>query len=143
MTVAAILRDKGDALVSSKPDDLIAEVARLLAQHGIGAVLVLDSAGGIAGILSERDIVRGLARAGAAVLQQRADSLMTRDVVVCSPHDTVQDVMHLMTRRRIRHLPVLEKGRVAGMISIGDVVKRRIADTEMEAEALRHYIARG
>ncbi len=143
MNVALILKDKGGDMVSSKPGDTIATVCRLLAGHGIGAVLVLNPDGGIAGILSERDVVRGLAQHGVTLLERTADSLMTRNVMVCAPADTIQDVMHVMTKRRIRHLPVLDGGKLVGMISIGDVVKRRIADTELEAEALRQYIATG
>jgi CBS domain-containing protein len=143
MTVAAILKEKTGGVISVKPGDSIESVCQLLADKGIGAVLVLRPDGGIAGILSERDIVRGLAMIGTDLLQQSADTIMTRNVMVCSSHDTVQDVMHLMTKRRIRHLPVVDNGRLIGMISIGDVVKRRIAETEMEAEALRQYIATG
>lgn len=143
MSVAMILKDKGGGLVSARPGDTVAAVCRLLAGHGIGAVLVLNPDGGIAGILSERDVVRGLAQHGIALLERTADLLMTRNVMVCSPADTVEDVMHVMTKRRIRHLPVVEEGRLVGMISIGDVVKRRIAATELEAEALRQYIATG
>jgi CBS domain-containing protein len=143
MTVAAILKDKTAGVISVRPDDGIETVCQKLADKGIGAVMVLRGDGGIAGILSERDIVRGLAMIGADLLQQSADTIMTRNVMVCSSHDTIEDVMHLMTKRRIRHLPVVDNGKLTGMISIGDVVKRRIADTEMEAEALRHYIATG
>lgn len=143
MTVAHILKDKSGGVVHARPDDSIGSVCQTLADKGIGAVLVLRPDGSIAGILSERDIVRGLAMIGADLLQQSADSIMTRNVMVCSSRDTIEDVMHLMTKRRIRHLPVVDGGRLAGMISIGDVVKRRIADTQMEAEALRQYIATG
>lgn len=143
MSVAAILKNKSGSIVAAKPKDSVAAVAKLLGTHGIGAVLVLDDGGGIAGILSERDIVRGLAQQGAALLDKEADTIMTRNVMVCSSKDTVQDVMHLMTKRRIRHLPVVDAGKLAGMISIGDVVKHHIAATEMEAEALRQYIATG
>lgn len=143
MTVAAILKDKKPGVIAAKPDDSIEQVCQLLADKGIGAVLVLKPDGGIAGILSERDIVRGLSMIGTDLLQQNADSIMTRNVMVCSSHDTIEDVMHLMTRRRIRHLPVVDEGRLVGMVSIGDVVKRRIAQTEMEAEALKQYIATG
>jgi CBS domain-containing protein len=143
MTVALILKDKAAGVISVRPDDGIETVCQKLADKGIGAVMVLRSDGGIAGILSERDIVRGLAMIGTDLLQQSADTIMTRNVMVCSSHDTVEDVMHLMTKRRIRHLPVVDNGKLIGMISIGDVVKRRIAATEMEAEALRQYIATG
>lgn len=143
MTVAAILKDKKPGVISAKPEDSIEAVCQLLADKGIGAVLVLRADGSIAGILSERDIVRGMAMVGADIMQQSADSIMTKNVMVCSSGDTIEDVMHLMTKRRIRHLPVVDGGKLIGMISIGDVVKRRIADTEMEAEALRQYIATG
>lgn len=143
MTVAAILKDKKPGVIAAKPGDSIEQVCQLLADKGIGAVLVLKPDGGIAGILSERDIVRGLSMIGTDLLQQSADSIMTKNVMVCSSHDTIEDVMHLMTKRRIRHLPVVDEGRLIGMISIGDVVKRRIAQTEMEAEALKQYIATG
>ncbi|WP_430395534.1 CBS domain-containing protein [Ferrovibrio sp.] len=143
MNVAMILKDKGGAMISARPGDTVAAACRLLAGHGIGAVLILNPDGAIAGILSERDVVRGLAQYGAGLLERDVDVLMTRNVMVCSPGDTIEDVMHVMTKRRIRHLPVVEEGRLVGMISIGDVVKRRIADTELEAEALRQYIATG
>ncbi|MBP7064381.1 CBS domain-containing protein [Ferrovibrio sp.] len=143
MNVAMILKEKGGDMVAAKPGDSLAAVCSLLAGHGIGAVLVLNPDGGIAGILSERDVVRGLAQHGGALLERSAESLMTRNVMVCAPADTIEDVMHVMTKRRIRHLPVMAEGKLVGMISIGDVVKRRIADTELEAEALRQYIATG
>ncbi|MEL3891419.1 CBS domain-containing protein [Ferrovibrio sp. MS7] len=143
MNVAMILKDKGGAMISARPGDTVAAACRLLAGHGIGAVLILNPDGAIAGILSERDVVRGLAQYGASLLERDVDVLMTRNVMVCSPGDTIEDVMHVMTKRRIRHLPVVEENRLVGMISIGDVVKRRIADTELEAEALRQYIATG
>lgn len=143
MTVAAILKDKKPGVISASPGDSVESACQLLADKGIGAVLILWPDGGIAGILSERDIVRGMAMVGADILQQSVDSIMTKNVMICSSKDTVEDIMHLMTKRRIRHLPVVDNGRLTGMISIGDVVKRRIADTEMEAEALRQYIATG
>ncbi|MEK9971589.1 MAG: CBS domain-containing protein [Ferrovibrio sp.] len=143
MTVAAILKEKTPGVISVRPDDGIEAVCQKLADKGIGAVMVLRGDGSIAGILSERDIVRGLAMIGTDLLQQSADTIMTRNVMVCSSKDTIEDVMHLMTKRRIRHLPVVDNGKLLGMISIGDVVKRRIAATEMEAEALRQYIATG
>lgn len=143
MNVATILKDKRGGVISVRPGDSIETVCQLLADKGIGAVLVMRPDGGIAGILSERDVVRGLAMIGADLLQQGADTIMTRNVMVCSSHDTIEDIMHLMTKRRIRHLPVVDDGHLTGMISIGDVVKRRIADTELEAEALRQYIATG
>ncbi|WP_341702938.1 CBS domain-containing protein [Ferrovibrio sp.] len=143
MNVAAILREKRGGVIGAKPGDSVEAVCQLLADKGIGAVLVLRPDGSIGGIVSERDIVRGLAMIGTDLLQQSVDSIMTKTVMVCSSHDTIEDIMHLMTKRRIRHLPVVDDGKLTGMISIGDVVKKRIADTEMEAEALRQYIATG
>lgn len=143
MTVAAILKDKKPGVIAAKPGDSVEQVCQLLADKGIGAVLVLRPDGGIAGIVSERDIVRGLSMIGNDLLQQSVDSIMTKNVMVCSSHDTIEDIMHLMTRRRIRHLPVVDDGELVGIVSIGDVVKRRIAQTEMEAEALKQYIATG
>jgi len=139
MHVAAVLKRKGSHVVSITPDQTIAEAVDLLSQKGIGAVLVLDSTGGICGIISERDIVRGLAEQGADAVTQRVDTLMTRDVHPCSPKDTVAAVMTVMTHRRHRHLPVVDEGKLVGIISIGDVVKQRLIDTDLEVETLRGY----
>jgi CBS domain-containing protein len=109
----------------------------------IGAVLVSDDTSdpaGIAGIISERDIIGGLAAHGAAALDMSVDSMMTRDVHVCGPSDTIDEVMSMMTDKRIRHLPVMENNELVGLISIGDVVKNKIAESEEEARALRDYI---
>ena len=139
MHVAAVLKRKGSHVVSIKPDQTIAEAVNLLSQNGIGAAMVLDSTGGICGIISERDIVRGLAEQGADALTQRVDALMARDVHSCSPKNTVTEVMTVMTHRRHRHLPVLDDGKLVGIISIGDVVKQRLIDTDLEIETLRGY----
>lgn len=140
MHVAAVLKRKGTDIVTVRPDDPIAAVARTLAERRIGAALVVDG-GAPAGILSERDIVRGVAKHGSAVLQQPASALMTRDLVTCQPTDTVAQVMAVMSERRIRHLPVMDGERLAGVISIGDVVKARLDDAELEVESLRGYVA--
>jgi CBS domain-containing protein len=141
MHVAAVLKRKGTQVVSIASDRTIAEAVSLLTNHGIGAVLVLDTTGDIHGILSERDIVNGVSRHGADVLTQRVDALMTPDVERCSPHDTIAKVMGVMTERRTRHLAVTEDGRLAGLISIGDVVKQRLIDTNLEVETLRGYVS--
>lgn len=143
MYVHAILKHKGQDVVSAGPTDDVVETARLLNRHRIGAVVVRDADGHVAGILSERDIVRGIAESGAACLGLKVADLMTREVVSCRPDDSIDDIMALMTERRIRHLPVMEDGRLVGVISIGDVVKRRIAEIESEASSLREYIATG
>ncbi|HYD65072.1 CBS domain-containing protein [Azospirillum sp.] len=140
MHVAAVLKRKGTDIVTVRPDEPIAAVARTLAERRIGAALVVDG-GAPAGILSERDIVRGVAKHGSAVLQQPASALMTRDLVTCQPTDTVAQVMAVMSERRIRHLPVMDGERLAGVISIGDVVKARLDDAELEVESLRGYVA--
>src|SRR4030095_10627960 len=105
------------------PGATIAAITRLLAQHRIGAVLVTDEQEQVVGIISERDIVSGLAAHGGGVMQMTVADLMTRDVLRCQPEDTIADIMGVMTARRVRHLPVIEDGRLAGLVSIGDVVK--------------------
>ncbi|MCG8503054.1 MAG: CBS domain-containing protein [Sphingomonadales bacterium] len=142
MTVKHILGDKGSEIISVEETDTVISAIQLLKEKRIGAVLV-KSAGKIAGILSERDIVRALVEEGGGLLQQPVSGLMTRDVVTCAPHESIAEVMSLMTERRIRHLPVVEDDELVGMISIGDVVKQRIAETEQEANALKEYIATG
>lgn len=141
MTVALMLKDKGREIVSIAPDAPIREAARLLAVHRIGALLVLGAKDRIAGMLSERDIVRGLAERGEALLGDAVETLMTKKVITARPGDTVAHVMALMTRHRFRHMPVLDGKRLVGMISIGDVVKFRIEEAVHEAEALKAYIA--
>jgi CBS domain-containing protein len=116
-------------------------VASRLADKRIGAVVVTDRAGRIAGIVSERDVVHALAREGAECLGWPVSEIMTREVLTCAEDDTIDEIMSRMTMRRCRHLPVVASGRLAGIISIGDVVKHHIAEVEMEAMAMRDYIA--
>ncbi len=141
MHVAAVLKRKGNRIVSAAPEDSVAAVTRLLTEHRIGAVLVIDGDGQPVGILSERDVVRAVARDGAGALDRPAADLMTRELITGTPTDTVADMMAVMTQRRIRHVPIVESGRVVGVISIGDVVKARIDDAELEVESLRGYVA--
>jgi CBS domain-containing protein len=140
MHVAAVIKRKGSNVVSISPDKTIAEATKLLTEHRIGAVLVLDGSEGILGIISERDIIRGLAKHGPDALNQKVTALMTRDVQQCSPRDTIAEIMTIMTKRRFRHLPVVDDGKLLGMISIGDVVKQRLDETELEVETLRGYV---
>ena len=140
MTVARIINEKGRDVVTTGPAASLAEVAALLSEKRIGAVLVMDG-DTLLGILSERDIVRGLARHGGEALNKLASDCMTARVVTCRPEDTINDVMQKMTTGRFRHLPVIENGRLAGLVSIGDIVKRRIEEVEREAEQIREYIA--
>ncbi|WP_339633719.1 CBS domain-containing protein [uncultured Sneathiella sp.] len=143
MNVAGILKVKGSDIITASPSDSIEAVANILGEKRIGAVLVVDESGKLCGVLSERDIVRGLSESGNGCLQLAAADLMTSDLVTTTPSDTIDSVMALMTERRIRHLPVLDEGQLAGFISIGDIVKSRMDEVEREAAALRDYIATG
>jgi CBS domain-containing protein len=140
MTVKAILARKGNDIVTIEPTATLAAAAKLLAERRIGAVLVLGIEGRVAGILSERDIVRALAERGAAMLEQRVEQMMTRKVFTCTESDTVGQVMEQMTAGKFRHVPVVDQGRLIGIISIGDVVKYRLHEIENESNALREYI---
>jgi CBS domain-containing protein len=141
MAVAHILRQKGSDVVTVSPSDSVQTIVGLLASHRIGAVVVLDGKGSIAGIVSERDIVRAMASDPAGVMTRTAADIMTAKVMTCEPGDSEADLMQLMTENRIRHLPVVAEGRLAGMISIGDVVKLRMESIEREAEEMKTYIA--
>jgi len=143
MNVASILKHKGRECATIAQDQPVKEAVRLLAEKKIGALVVVDGAGDIAGIVSERDIVANLADGSAELLAAPVSRVMTRDVFTCAPTDTTDQLMAQMTDSRIRHLPVKENGKLAGIISIGDVVKWRIAEVESRAEALREYIATG
>ncbi len=141
MHVAQILKDKGSRVVTTEADATIADAARTLRRERIGAVLVINDDGTPAGILSERDIVRGLADAGAPLLDKHVSDLMTRSLFTCEPSATVEAVMTEMTAGRCRHIPVLEDNVVIGMISIGDVVRARVDTLESESDQLKNYIA--
>jgi CBS domain-containing protein len=142
MQVRHILTVKGSAVVGIAPTATLAEAAALLNEKRIGALLARDDDGGLAGIFSERDVVRALAADGAEALTYEVDRYPTRDVVTCGLGDTVEDLMEMMTRGRFRHVPVLDDdGKLCGLVSIGDVVKNRIAETVREAEELRVYIS--
>ncbi len=143
MNVETILAGKGRDVLTIAPDAVIADAVQLLGAKGIGAVVVSADGKMVAGILSERDIVHGLAEHGGALLDRRVDELMTRDVETCSGRDTDQEVLALMTERRFRHVPVVEDGVLVGIVSIGDVVKSRLDGIASEAEAMRDYISRG
>jgi CBS domain-containing protein len=139
MTVRAILDAKGHNVLNVEPDAKLSAAIKLLSERRIGAVLVM-SQGRIEGILSERDIVRVLGERGAGVMDEPVSAVMTRKVVSCREKDTVSEIMEMMTNGKFRHLPVVEDGKVAGLISIGDVVKWRVGEYEREQEALRDYI---
>ncbi|XWN34213.1 MAG: CBS domain-containing protein [Devosia sp.] len=139
MTVKAILREKGSKVFTMTPTATLAEVAKELSERRIGAVLVMDGET-LHGIISERDIVRAIARAGADALHESADASMTKKVETCGLDDPIDAVMGKMTASRFRHMPVVEEGRLIGLVSIGDVVKRRIDEAVRESEELRAYI---
>ena len=139
MTVRSILDTKGHNILSVEPDAKLSAAVKILGERKIGAVLVMNE-GQLDGILSERDIVRVLGERGAKVLDEPVSSVMTRKVVSCRQSDTVGGIMEMMTIGKFRHLPVIEDGRVVGLISIGDVVKWRVQEYEREQEALRDYI---
>ncbi|NMG41247.1 CBS domain-containing protein [Chelativorans sp. ZYF759] len=141
MTVRDILATKGNDVVTIGPSSTLADAARALAQHRIGAVVVTGPGDQIVGILSERDIVRVIGEQGADALSGAVSEAMSTSVKVCGEHHTVNEVMGIMTRGRFRHLPVERDGRLIGIVSIGDVVKQRIEDVEREAEEIRNYIA--
>lgn len=142
MFVADILKTKGSAVVTAPPSLSVADAARTLADKRIGSILIVDR-GKIAGILSERDIVRALATSGPSCLEGPVSRLMTAKVVTCTPAQTISDVMELMTKGRFRHVPVLDDGEVAGMISIGDVVKWRLEEAQEEVRQMAAYVAGG
>jgi CBS domain-containing protein len=143
MTVAAILATKGTAVITAAPDATLAEAVSVLADKRIGAVVVCDAKGKLRGILSERDVVRAMARDGAAALERPISSYMTTEVQTTDQTEAVPSLMERMTTSRFRHIPVLENGTLAGIVSIGDVVKHRVAEVEAEAHALREYIRAG
>lgn len=143
MTIAAILKHKGHKVVTTDPTALVPEVAAKLTAHRIGAVLVVDRADQLLGILSERDIVNSVATNGVRTLEMTAGQLMTRAVHLAHPTMTVEEAMRKMTLGRIRHLPVIDQGTVVGLVSIGDVVKARIMWQEAEVDSLRAYIGGG
>jgi CBS domain-containing protein len=141
MHVATILEVKGRDVVTLEPDRTLAEAARLLAKRHIGTVVVTAGDDVILGILSERDIVRAVAELGAGALDAPVSAHMTRAVKTCADVDALRSIMERMTAGRFRHMPVVDRGRLVGIISIGDVVKTRLGELEAEASAMRDYIA--
>ncbi len=144
MDVRAILNDKGTSVISTTPNIALSEVAKLLNDEKIGAVLVLEKGEEIVGILSERDIVRAISQQGHQGLEGTVADAMTRDVMVCTPDSTLDVIISGMTKLRVRHLPVVEDGKLQGLISIGDVLKHRIKQLEMgEEQRFAHWFRKG
>lgn len=140
MTVSLLLAEKGREVVSIEPNATLASAVALLAEKRIGALLILGAGRRIAGILSERDIVRTLAERGARALEEPVSQSMTRKVSTCTENETVSAIMERMTDGKFRHVPVVDQGQVVGMISIGDVVKHRLHEMEHDSELMRDYI---
>lgn len=141
MLIEQILKTKGNVVTTIRDVETLQAVARVLDEARIGAVVALDETGGIVGVLSERDIVRQVARHGKSALAMNVADAMTRDVFTAQASDTVQACLGRMTDRRVRHLPVVRDGQLIGIVSIGDLVKWKIAETEAEAESLKSYLA--
>lgn len=143
MNVASILKVKGKSVATARPEDTLESIAQKLASRKIGAIVIVGDSGNVAGIISERDIVRAVAEQGAASLQQPVSNVMTTSVMSCNESSTLDQMMAVMTQGRFRHVPVIEEGALVGIISIGDVVKHHIAEVEMEVTAMRDYLATG
>jgi len=141
MTVRSILERKGRNVVTIAPEQTLADAAKLLSDHRIGAVVLVNAEQGVLGILSERDIVRAVAAEGSEALEKPISAVMTSKVQVCSESATVNEVMRVMTQGRFRHLPVAKDDKLVGIVSIGDVVKWRMEEVQREAEEIRTYIA--
>jgi CBS domain-containing protein len=143
LNIGQILKTKSRGVSTARQDDTIEEIATRLAQRKIGAVIIVGDNGKVAGIISERDIIRMIAEHGAKALTMTASSGMTREVVCCTRTSTLDEIMEAMTNGRFRHLPVLEDGALVGIVSIGDVVKHHTAEVELEVTAMRGYLATG
>ena len=143
MLITEILKAKGDLVFTIGPQESLAAAATLLNERRVGALVVHREVDGIAGIVSERDVVRAIGKGGRAALDEPVAAYMTRDVIYAAPTETVDSLLERMTDRRIRHLPVSDGGRLVGIVSIGDLVKAKIAETVEEAQSLKAYIAAG
>jgi CBS domain-containing protein len=141
MNVATILKQKGRGVFTTTTDKSLLDVARLLSQHGIGCIVIVGNDDEIAGIVSERDLMRAIGQGGPKVLNEPVSNFMTTTVVTAGEADTINQLMAEMTTRRFRHMPVVERDRLIGLVSIGDLVKIQIAEIEMEAAATREYTA--
>jgi CBS domain-containing protein len=140
MDAATILKSKGSGVVTTTANKSLLEIAKLLAQHGIGCIVILGDEDKIVGIVSERDLLRAIGQAGPKALSDPVSDFMTKTVVTAREADTVDRLMSEMTTHRFRHMPVVERGRLLGLVSIGDLVKIHVADAEFESGAMRQYI---
>ncbi len=143
MNVSTILKNKGSDVITRGPEVTLGDITRILDEKKIGSVVIVDEHGKVCGMVSERDIVMAIARKSPSVLDRPVSFCMSKNVFTCSKSDSLEKLMSEMTMRRFRHIPVVEQGQLVGLVSIGDVVKQRIAETEMEAASMRQYIATG
>ena len=141
MLVSQVIREKGDIVFTISPDETLSEAAALLHQRQVGSVVVLGAGGAVVGLISERDVVRQVALDGAAALDSPVSAAMSCEVISAAPDEKVDELLARMTDRRVRHLPVMQGSRLVGLVSIGDLVKRKIAESEAEARELKAYIA--
>lgn len=142
MRISDVLRRKGDAVVTIRSDATVADLLELLAEHRIGAVVVSDAEGSVDGVVSERDIVLHLRTSAGSTRASAVRDLMTTEVVTCTPEDDLEFLARTMTERRVRHMPVLVEGRLAGIVSIGDIVKQRLDELQDERDELVKYVQR-
>jgi len=143
MNVSTILKYKGSKVLTRGPEDPLSEIVRVLNEYKIGSVVIVKEENRVCGIVSERDVVTAIANNGGAVLDEPVSASMTKRVFTCTREDTLEQLMAEMTAHRFRHLPVVENGVLVGLVSIGDVVKQRINEAELEAASMREYIATG
>jgi CBS domain-containing protein len=143
MNIAQILKAKGRAVATARPDAKLLEIVNKLAQKKIGAIVIVGDNGEVVGIISERDVIRRLGERGEHALQEPVTQSMTTSVISCTETSTLDELMELMTQGRFRHVPVLEDGALVGIVSIGDIVKHHIAEVEMEVTAMRGYFVTG
>ena len=143
MNVAAILKGKGRAVLTARPDVTLLDIVQKLNAKKIGAIVVVGENGKVAGIVSERDVIRVIGERGIDALNLPVSEVMTRNVISCRETSAIDELMEMMTKGRFRHLPVVEDGALVGIISIGDVVKHHVAEVEMEVSAMRNYLATG
>ncbi|WP_072377816.1 CBS domain-containing protein [Hyphomicrobium sp. NDB2Meth4] len=143
MNIGQILKAKGRAVATARPDVTLLEIANKLAQKKIGAIVIVGDRGDVVGIVSERDVIRKLGERGPEVLNEPVSQTMTSAVISCQESSTLDELMEIMTQGRFRHVPVIEDGALVGIVSIGDIVKNHIAEVEMEVTAMRGYFVTG
>ena len=138
--VSDVIRHKGDRVITVQPQQTVAAAVQVLTKNRIGAAPVVDDQGRVVGIVSERDVIRGIAERGSTLLTLPVEQLMTREVRTCLPEDRLVDLMQIMTSQRFRHLPIVKNGALCGIVSIGDVVKQRLEEVQSEVDDLQRYI---